>query len=125
MVFFLVLLFEGSHVLTDTRHNRHTTHVRCLKTTVKRIEKEFHTRFESSDISDFHLRYPDFQLRFTHPLQQEAHSPAVMKASRLIAGQLGKPRVDSGSATPDAGESVGGRPGELCRLRDRLSPGSL
>ena len=56
-----------------------------------------------AQISDFKLRYPDFQLRLTHLLQQEAHSPAVMKASGLV-GQLGKPRVDSGSATLDAGE---------------------
>jgi len=79
--------------------------------------------FESSD---FQLRDPDFQLRLTHLMQQEAHSPvAVMKASGLVRQLLGKLRVDSGSATPDAGESVGDRPGELCRLRDRLNPGPL
>ena len=77
--------------------------------------------FESSD---FQLRDPDFQLRLTHLMQQEAHSPiAVMKASGLVRQLLGKLRVDLGSS--DAGESVGHRPGELCRLRDRLNPGFL
>ena len=80
--------------------------------------------FESSD---FQLRDPDFQLRLTHLMQQEAHSPvAVMKSSGLVRQLLGKLRVDSGSATPDVRESVVCRPGDERRcFRDRLGPGWL